>query len=510
LQWIIEDAPYEAVFWLRSDASPPQATLLTKVQKSDDGIDATYRIRLTTDRGKLPTLKVHLKNWAGEPMQVDAPGAVVQAIRSGAAKEFAWTVKYSAGLPQEVQVTLRGRVPTLPRSRFVLPTVEIEGIPYRAAWCAWTGVDLASASTGTNPHILTFSEEMKLTDTRKWLHKASFWILAPDFTELRMKFANRIDQMSVFLDQRLHSAWTLDGDEATVALGAAGQLRHVELLWIYAQEPSDAPILTPVQIASGRIPTPERVLWLRHGLIANAPKEPNSPTMLTHLLQEAESHMLLSAALAQDAAPDSRPLLQRHQRAFDRFVRQADYLASLLRAAKSDFDSAPWQARLKDLRERNVAYSKERGYTDQRQAAERLPLGASILMPTSEIRPAGSPLVLSADQSAMSLDFAETLASSERRARSELVLLFAVFLLVFSYFRHGLSFVRLVAPEMTAATLLLAMWLAGAGMIGVAGVAIMILVRLAWLIRIVQRKRQMLTTDFDVSNHPSTKNRTAP
>ncbi len=73
LRFVIEGAPFEASVTLSPETKPPDAMTLTKVRGSQDGIGIRHTIRLTTNRGLLPNLKLHVKDWPYEPLLLDAP-----------------------------------------------------------------------------------------------------------------------------------------------------------------------------------------------------------------------------------------------------------------------------------------------------------------------------------------------------------------------------------------------------------------------------------------------------
>ena len=70
----IEKAPYEATFAWTAETKSLEGSILTKVQRIEQGMEIWHGIRLTTDRGKLPSIKLHLKDWLYEPVILNAPG----------------------------------------------------------------------------------------------------------------------------------------------------------------------------------------------------------------------------------------------------------------------------------------------------------------------------------------------------------------------------------------------------------------------------------------------------
>ena len=297
--------------------------------------------------------------------------------------------------------------------------------------------------------------------------------------------------MSVFIDQRLHSAGRLDGDELTVSLGAGGPARHVTLRWGYAQEPIDA-------------------------------ADSRSLAYRVHAAAGAGAHVLGAARHGHEPANDADAADAPSTRGRDAYasVGSADSGTNRDRAGRTKAAANPSTRFLRlcppsrirhgDLERGQERLRRGRLASTYRRCArtQHLTLQRAAAMPTSVWR-RSAPGSRYVDPDSRPRAFAQRVAIRVIRGppprcrwnlrrcthpqhaapRSELVLLIAVFLLVFSYFRHGLSFVRMFVPELAAGLLLIAMWLeAPAGAIGAAGMASMVLLRVAWLMRSLHQR----------------------
>jgi hypothetical protein len=355
---------------------------------------------------------------------------------------------------------------------------------------------------------LSAAEEIRLTDQQTWLHETSFWIQAPDASEVRVKFSGKIEQISVLMDQRIHSAWYLTATELVLPLEASTRPTYIQVRCRNAHDTLERPTLAGLQIAQAQLETPERVVWLPLGMFPSGPALQPSGSLLPRLLHQAEAQMQITAALTQDSTGTpaaTRLLVLDHQRNFYACVWQAEYVMSILKGSAKDSDQASWRRRISELKARNAALAKECHYEGQREAAERMAKAAPWLPSETDRFYTGLPVVLPAEPSGLCLQFDQARFFAEHREQSELILLVAIFLLVFSFFRRGFSILSLFAPEVVAGLVAGAMWYWGAGLIGVLLFAALLSVRVFWIVKALQRRWRLLSTEFEVSQLSSAK-----
>ncbi len=104
----------------------------------------------------------------------------------------------------------------------------------------------------------------------------------------------------------------------------------------------------------------------------------------------------------------------------------------------------------------------------------------------------------------LSLEFTHQRTLGQQRTHSEVIVLAAVFLLVFSYFRHGLSIARLFAPELAITVCVLSALFYGVGLIAIIIVGVLALLRVSWLARILAKRFTAVPAAAVAGKQPST------
>jgi hypothetical protein len=550
--YTIDATPYEATFRISQEIAPTDVSMLTKVSGTDLGMEIWHGIRLTTQRGQLPIMKLHLKDWPHEPLLVDAPGAIVQPLLDKSIKHPAWTLKYPSGLPQEVFVTLRGRVATDKHPSVALPNVELEQTTVRRHWLAWKDVEIQEAATGkklspekspkdttissnvwfkdmhfwnhaearralkavmpkmqprTSVRVLVSSENARLTAEHRWMHEASYWIHAPEAVELQIKFPAPVEAFNIWTDRRLHSAEKSAPQELIMPLEASPLPRLVKLRWQYSQnaERFDAPNIAAAQISQIPLPAHQRIVWIPPALLAAKSDGSLAYTLLPRLLHEAHGHMTIAALLAQDPlhSADMMRLVSERQQNFYVCIRQADFALTILKNVQSDLDSSSWLDRLNELKRKNIDLAKEFRYGKEQESAERARNASQVAESRYDFASTGVPLILTPNLPGLFLQPERVKTVSEQRMRSELFLLVAIFLLVFSYFRHGWSLLRLAAPEITMAVSAVVMGVYGISLIGILLCGMMVLIRAYRTVSAVKRWFASSPPAASQANQPS-------
>jgi hypothetical protein len=516
-------APYDVAVSMRMESKPPEASSLTKIQGTPQGVEIWHSIFLPTEQGRLPSLKLQIKDWQGEPPTVDAPGAKVRPIADKERKHLAWTIQYPSGLPQKVVVTVRGRIDKDKQGRVGLPAIELDGARIGQAFVAWQEVELLSGGkklanqrgvkeillkqtsadwlrespgwssaearvslqaalpktpTRTSVRVLTSAETVRRVEGH-WLHEASFWIHAAEAAELRFRWAADIESFSALTDQRLQAAWSPSAREIVLPLDASPEPRFVQLRWHDAST-AQTPNLTALQLDSAVLPSQQRVLWIPAGMSAGT--QP-APTLFEQLLHEAHGHVQIAAALAEEPVRTAAGVKQiaSRQQQFYACVRQAEYALGSAKSVQHDFDSAAALERLNELKRKNAELAKERRYDEQRAGVDRAKKIVWAVASVTDAVPLGTPVLLPPATSSLTLQPEPARLAAEHRARSELILLGAIFLLVFSYFRHSVALARRFAPEIGIALCAAAMLVVGVNVIILTLIGMLLLLRLVWV-----------------------------
>ena len=554
-RFLIDDVTYGASIALRLEQKPPQAIQLTKAHGTPDGVEIWHGIRLKTDRGRLPGLKLHLKDWPHESLILDAPGTAAPPVKEKVKNHWVWTIKYPPGLPGEVFLTLRGHVAKDKQASVALPTVAVEGAVVEDAWLAWQGLEVQAARklgnqkkahdqigqisneswqrdldswncaeaqpsmravlpktvAGAGVRSLASTERARLMNGR-WLHEASIWIHAPQAADLRVKFAAPVDQFSALTDRRIQSAWTSTAQEFVLPLEPGLEPRFVRMRWTYAAgtEQMDAPSIAPIQIDQVALPVNQRVVEIPPGMTLAASESRSAATLALRLLHQAEIEMRLAEAIAQESPTvgDAMNKIAARQEQFFACLRQTEYALAIAKNAEGAFDSAIAIKRLNDLKSENAVLATKHQYNAQREAAQKVK--KLVVRPAAGANrfAAGIPVLLTPSLPSLPLQSAQARVSAENRTRAEWFLLAVVFLLVFSYFRHGLSLARRFAPEIGIVITAGVLFVYGVNPIGVFLIGAMLLLRLWWITTYL--KRRFGLTIAAVSTDPRSQPPTAP
>ncbi|MBI1831200.1 MAG: hypothetical protein HYR84_07110, partial [Planctomycetes bacterium] len=527
LQFIVDEAPYEASFHVSPDTQPPDAFLLTKVQASERGFDYWHGIRLISKRGYLPDVVLRVADCPHGAL-LDAPGGTPKQVTAKTAKDQTWIVTYPRDLPQDVTLTVRASIAAHQGRKLTLPIVAIESVTLRNHGLAWTGVDIETgeppeklghqkaakdrlassvredwytevalwnhasapraavavlppASLPTTTRVLASSEAIWPTTEGHWMHEAAYWIAATEETDLRVKFPRPVGSLGVWIDGGFLPAATPGRAEVTLRLTASREPRRIELRWRYAQdvEQSESPEVGAVKLEQAILPDHSRVLWMPPG--TTAPSSSSSPTVVSRFLSEARAHMQISAALAQESRSEHAKKIATRQLQFRACIRQADYALACLKTIRPDLDLTTWQAHVRALDRQNAELAKEHRFEAQRQAALKAKVHALVPAFFDERITPGVPLVLSPTLPELALSTADAAQLAGQWTASYLLLLVGVFLLIASYFRHGWSVFQHAAPELAVA-LIGGVWaLFGIGLIGAILLGMFALYRLWWL-----------------------------
>jgi hypothetical protein len=549
LQFAVEEPQYEISVRVPAATRPPPASTLLKVRPADRGMEIEQIIRLTTQRGRLPTLQLHLHDWPADAV-LEAPGGTLQPIKSKTLKHPAWTLTYPPGLPGVVTATVRGRIGGGHQGA-ALPRVELQGADLRDQLLAWQDVDVEDAGTGkklapqksaqekiarapagawlndaaswhgaaavhslraapapapakSSIHVLASSEWMRLTGGR-WLHEASYWLHAPESTEMCVKFPAALEGVSVWVDGRLQLAAGPPAADVVLPLDAAQAPRHVEMRWKYPPdlERLDMPNVGGVRVEQAVLPAHQRLVWVPPG--RSAVNAETHATLVPRILHEARGHMEIAASLAQEPARTdeiTRRIAER-QRSFFACTRLADYTLALAKQVRPDLP-ASWQEQLQALRRTNAELAKERGYEAQRQAAMQTREMAVAGVARDSYPQSGLPLLLTGNAPGLTLTAAETWAIAGQQTNSYLLALGAILLVLLSPFRHSWSILRLAAPEIAIAVMAAAMAVFGVSMLAIVLVCLLIALRVVWIVAAVKHRFLAPESVASHASHPST------
>jgi hypothetical protein len=525
----IDALPYEGTFWLRTPVKTAKAVAYTKINRTEHGIEFAHVIRVCTERGNLPVLTVNAKNWPAEGLLFDAPGASIQKLKNKAAETISWSVKFPAGLPQEVNLTIRGRIANDRRTPISPPLIELIGIPHHSSFLFWKDLDCAQADTGakirhesgleteigrlptpiglqdlrawnaakapgavnvTAPksvarpsgQILSSQESVQRDDRNRWIHTLNCWIHASESAELRLRFPAKVDHLSVLIDERMKPLRNPAAQEFTLPLQANPLPRYVQLRWTYSaiSESPVAPNLKPIEFDWPSPAIYSHVLQIPPNLVTADKRNAAPPYLLERLLTIAATNSQLCAVLASNAVtPEDQPTSQILARQQDFFacLHQAEYTVLSLEGTGPNFEASVWRKRISALKRENADLAKEGHFERQRDLAEKAKPISAKSTPFRVPGVEGTPWKIEPGQPAPNLQLLEAEWHDECRTHTNWLLLIAVFVLVFTYVRHGVSLMNMLAPEIVLASILVYFWYEGIQLIGILAATLMVSIR---------------------------------
>jgi hypothetical protein len=451
-------------------------------------------------------------------------------------------------LPQEIFVTLRSRVAKDKHPSVSLPVVELDGANVTRRLLAWKDVNVEPVDAGqkvvadksikdkltrhekdgwlkevltwnlaaggrslkaglpkTAPRIsvrmLASSETVFPAGKGRWLHGASYWIHAPEATELRVKFPAAAERVGVWIDGHLHTVAQPAAQDLALSLDSSPHPRHVELRWMYPAnaEPMEAPSIAAALFDPLLLPAHQRIVWAPAGMHAMQLDADASPSLVPRLLHQAQTDMQIAAALAPESTPtgDARKAVATRLQSARARLREAAYALSLLKSASVDTDRARWRELLQDLTRDNEAFAvKLWGKGADKSAVNPIAAPAHAVL-------TGIPLVVSPTLPSVALRSDQASRHDAQLTRTGLILLLAISLLVFSCFRHGWRLVQTVVPEIIIAITAGILWYFGISPIGMLVIAAMIVLRSIWLWRAARQRMSRSPSTVQAAKPPA-------
>jgi hypothetical protein len=249
-------------------------------------------------------------------------------------------------------------------------------------------------------------------------------------------------------------------------------------------------------------------------LVATSERKSTAPSFLERLLQAAQADAHNSAMLASERIkPEEQPtkLILASQQHFVACLHQAEYTAMSLAGLSTEFDASAWRKRIGTLKDQNASRAKEGRYERQRELAEKAKSTAATATPFREADGEGIPWTIEPGQSAPHLQSAQDEWHEESRSHTAWLLLVAIFLLILTYVRHGVSLASVAAPEIVLALILVYFWYEGINVIGIAASMLMLSIRCLRVIGVWRRTRTpKQTSNTDVAANVTKFQQTPP
>ncbi|MCC6418931.1 MAG: hypothetical protein IT429_11910 [Gemmataceae bacterium] len=306
---------YRAAFRLRPSPVRPQARTLAVGEVRDGTFVFTGHVEFRVAYGELRTAAVRLCNWEGGEVQLEAAGAMQVREQRGPHGERSWTLTLPPGVTRRFAARVTGTMPLRAGARPVLPELTAPGADGEDRWvalvgpgakaegprgltavknvagelAAWrataervrregtawrvTGADWSlpittrSAVVPPPVQVLHVERQAAVTDLRRWLHQATYWLYAGKGAELQVALPKGARVLAAALDGTALAPRRPEPDRLALALPAAEGPRVLRLRWVFdegaetladpnlavphLQDLPDAPVVWTVDVPAG-------------------------------------------------------------------------------------------------------------------------------------------------------------------------------------------------------------------------------------------------------------------
>jgi hypothetical protein len=230
---------YGGLFHLLPASPNVDARILTLTEKRNRNLTFAARLNCIIRSGELRTLRVHLLNWPGQEVHIEAPQAISRRDRHLAPLHRVWTFDLEPGITDRYQLRLTGSLPLEGGEALRMPDVSVEGASAQERWIAILGPELSGESPQGLAPSTGFSRIREYwPSTAAQLRQAggSAWkIVAADWN-LALRVQPKLTQISpiqVLLDEQ--AAGMADG----------GRWLHRATYVLYHEAGADVRLLLP-------------------------------------------------------------------------------------------------------------------------------------------------------------------------------------------------------------------------------------------------------------------------
>ncbi len=301
LVYLARQPDYSGMCSVRPTTANAEAQVLTVAEVREGRLTFTSRVRFPVIHGELRSVQVRLRNWDGEDVRLQADQlAQNPTMRRGAQGDRTWTLDLKPGVQAGYQLQLTGSMPLEEMGVDVpMPDVMVLGDPPPKRWLAVCGGELAGeAADGltaladtvmlmkswpneaerlrrvgvavwqvgesdwrlrlvlrqqlpglTAVRVYLTERSARVTDGRRWLHEAVFWLRHEANTDLNITLPAAAELVTATVDDVAVTALQADRQRVWMALPGRAGLRQVRLRWLYLEpEPVDQPNLARLQL----------------------------------------------------------------------------------------------------------------------------------------------------------------------------------------------------------------------------------------------------------------------
>jgi hypothetical protein len=300
---------YGGKFRTRRTAPAADVRTSTLTEVRDRRLAFVAWIEFRVRRGELRTAAVHLANWKGKEVQLEADQVAHLRTDDRDASSRTWWVELRPGITGAFRVTLRGSVPVEGLTDVLMPDVHALGVTHQDRWVAvvrpeleatdpWGLVQVpereAVAAFQTWPgqaerlrrvvgsvwrvqserwqlrlqpraalvgpglvQVVLAEQRAAVLDDRRWVHEASYWLFHEAGTALDIQLPAGSQVLTVGIDGLEVPRFQPTSRHLWLPLPGGAGAREVTLRWVFepSSEPFERPNLEVPRLGSSAEPT---------------------------------------------------------------------------------------------------------------------------------------------------------------------------------------------------------------------------------------------------------------
>jgi hypothetical protein len=383
---------YTGNFVVCPESFAAEGRLLTVAELHGPSLTLSTTLDCRIRQGELRTLTVHLRNWPGQDVRLEAPRLVSRREDRPDATTRRWTLELQPGVTGQYQVKVTGSIPLGVNQEVTLPDLSVDELPLTERLIGLLGRELsaeggrgitripdgirglanwpvaashlrgeggtvwkvnadawsihlraASPTVVQGVQVLLNEQTVAVLDGRRWLHQAAYWLYHEAGAEVRVQLPLGAELLTVTLDDKEITPLQTGPAPLWLPLTGGSGVHCVGLRWIFNEmdEGLDQPNLQQPRLLD-IVPAPaEWTIYVPGGYrLTASPLEIVPTNVAGRELRRAEAQLALSRLLTERGLEPANERLSRQlltaQERFYRFCRSAEYRLALPPALRGD------------------------------------------------------------------------------------------------------------------------------------------------------------------------------
>ncbi|MBV9125194.1 MAG: hypothetical protein JO112_17700, partial [Planctomycetes bacterium] len=420
--FVTDHEDYGGTFHLYPARTGAEIRVLTLAEVKDHALAVRGLVDLQVPRGELKNILLRCRNWKGDDLRLEAPGAIQRREAPPGPAGRTWNLEWQTPLTGHAQLTLAGRIPWEAGEEVRLPEIEVEGAGRLERWVAIAGPGLQADSPrglqavpepaqalaawpaeaeevqrtgqawkvtaadwqlrlsphypsgGTMPVRIFLAEQAAtLVDGRHWVHQATYWLYQETGTNLSVLLPAGASVLSLDIDGMDVTPLQPQAEHLWLPLPGPGGACTVHLRWMFSpeRETFPQPNLAPPQLEKVTDGPTVWVLAIPPGFQINA-RDPKGRRTANPLAAgevpcgHAEVQLQLSGLLAPRLQANGGGVFQAQLLAV-----QEEFYRSCRRAERELTSLGLPTTRVEDLRNQDRKLAEAQGFESLRVRAEK-------------------------------------------------------------------------------------------------------------------------------------------